>query len=71
MLFNENYFSVIGFGKCIKSLNFCNIYVYYYSNEKFLLICGLYVILIIDLFIYYFVDFVIEIFFLYIVCIDY
>lgn len=42
MLFNENYFSVIGFGKCIKSLNFCNIYVYvyYYSNEKFLLICG-------------------------------
>lgn len=35
MPFNENYFSVIGFGKCTKSLNFCNIHVHYHSNEKF------------------------------------
>lgn len=40
MPFNENYFSVIGFGKCTKSLNFCNIHVHYHSNEKFSLICG-------------------------------
>lgn len=32
MLFNENWFSVIGLGNCIKRLNLC--YLYYYSKKK-------------------------------------
>lgn len=71
MPFNENYFSVIGFGKCTKSLNFCNIHVHYHSNEKFSLICGWHAISIIDLFIHHPADFCIEISSLYIACTDY